>query len=117
MLKSDSPHSNDGKAFTEKVTIIEPLSPWNIINFKELKEYQDLFLFLVWRDIKVLYAQTILGFSWAILLPLTQIFIFTVIFGKVAKIDTDGIPFSLFSTVGIVPWTFMSEATTQYSQS
>jgi len=117
MLTSDSPHSNDGKAFTEKVTVIEPLSPWNVINFKELKEYQDLFLFLVWRDIKVLYAQTILGFSWAILLPLTQIFIFTVIFGKVAKIDTDGIPFFLFSTVGIVPWTFMSQAMTQSSQS
>jgi len=117
MLTSDSPHSNDGKAFAEKVTVIEPLSPWNVINFKELKEYQDLFLFLVWRDIKVLYAQTILGFSWAILLPLTQIFIFTVIFGKVAKIDTDGIPFFLFSTVGIVPWTFMSQAMTQSSQS
>jgi len=117
MLTSDSPHSNDGKAFAEKVTVIEPLSPWNVINFKELKEYQDLFLFLVWRDIKVLYAQTILGFSWAILLPLTQILIFTVIFGKVAKIDTDGIPFFLFSTVGIVPWTFMSQAMTQSSQS
>ncbi len=117
MLTSDSPHSNDGKAFAEKVTVIEPLSPWNIINFKELKEYQDLFLFLVWRDIKVLYAQTILGFSWAILQPLTQILIFTVIFGKVAKIDTDGIPFFLFSTVGIVPWTFMSQAMTQSSQS
>jgi lipopolysaccharide transport system permease protein len=117
MLTSDSPHSNDGKAFTEKVTVIEPISPWNIINFKEIKEYQDLFLFLVWRDIKVLYAQTILGFSWAILQPLTQILIFTIIFGKVAKIDTDGIPFFLFSTVGIVPWTFMSQAMTQSSQS
>jgi lipopolysaccharide transport system permease protein len=117
MLMSDSHHSKNGKSFSEKVTIIEPISPWNIINFKELNEYRDLFLFLVWRDVKVLYAQTILGFSWAILQPLTQILIFTVIFGHVAKIDTDGIPFFLFSTVGIVPWTFMSQTMTQSSQS
>jgi lipopolysaccharide transport system permease protein len=99
------------------VTIIKPSSGWQIIDFKELKEYRDLFYFLVWRDIKVLYAQTILGFSWAILQPLVQILIFAVVFGKVAKVPTDGIPYVLFSAVAIIPWTYMSAAMSQSSQS
>jgi lipopolysaccharide transport system permease protein len=99
------------------VTIIKPRSGWQIIDFKELKQYRDLFYFLVWRDIKVLYAQTILGFSWAILQPVVQIVIFTIVFGKVARVATDGIPYVLFSTVAIIPWTYMSQAMTQSSQS
>ena len=99
------------------VTIIKPRAGWQVIDLKELKEYRDLFYFLVWRDIKVLYAQTILGFSWAILQPLVQILIFTIVFGKVAKVPTDGIPYILFSTVAIIPWTYISQAMTQSSQS
>ncbi len=99
------------------LTIIKPAKGWEVIDFRELKEYRDLFYFLVWRDIKVLYAQTILGFAWAILNPLVQIVIFTVIFGKVAKIPTEGIPYVLFVTVAIIPWTYMSAAMTQSSQS
>ena len=102
---------------SELFTIIKPKSGWQIINFKELMEYRDLFYFLAWRDIKILYAQTILGFSWAILHPLIQIVIFTVIFGKVAKLSTDGIPYVLFSTVAIIPWTYMSQTMSQSSQS
>jgi len=96
----------------EIITVI-----WQVINFKELKEYRDLFFFLVWRDVKVLYAQTILGFAWAVLQPLIQILIFTIIFGKVAKISTDGFPYILFSSVAIIPWTYMSQTMTQSSQS
>ncbi|MFV9690657.1 MAG: ABC transporter permease [Desulfobacteria bacterium] len=102
---------------SDSVTIIKPRSGWQIIDFKELKKYRDLFYFLVWRDIKVLYAQTILGFSWAILQPVVQIVIFTIVFGKVARVATDGIPYVLFSTVAIIPWTYMSQAMTQSSQS
>lgn len=101
----------------EQVTVIRPRSGWQAVDFKELIDYRDLFVFLVWRDIKVLYAQTILGFSWAILQPLIQIVIFTIVFGKVAKIDTDGIPYVLFSSVAIIPWAFMSQAMTASSQS
>ena len=72
---------------------------------------------MVWREIKVLYAQTILGFSWAILHPLIQIVIFTVIFGKVAKVSTEGIPYFLFSSVAIIPWAYISQSITQSSQS
>ncbi len=99
------------------VTIIKGGDEKRTIDFKELQQYRDLFFFLVWRDIKVLYAQTILGFSWAILNPFVQIIIFTIIFGKVAKLDTDGIPYVLFSTVAIVPWTYMSAAMLASSQS
>jgi len=86
-----------------------------MLDFKELKRYRDLFYFLVWRDIKVLYAQTILGFSWALLQPLIQIVIFTIIFGKVAKVSSEGVPYVLFSTVAVIPWTYMSQAMTQSS--
>ena len=99
------------------ITHIRPASGWQLIDFKELKQYRDLFYFLVWREIKVLYAQTILGFSWAIIQPVVQILIFAIVFGKVAKVHTDGVPYLLFSTVAIVPWTYMSQAMTQSSQS
>ena len=101
----------------ELITIITPRTGWQVINFRELIEYRDLFFFLVWRDIKVLYAQTILGFSWAILQPLVQIIIFSIVFGRVAKIPTDGIPYILFSSVAIIPWTYISQAMTTSSQS
>lgn len=99
------------------VITIKSQSIFEAIDFKELFQYRDLFFFLVWRNIKVLYAQTILGFLWAILNPLIQVVIFTIIFGKVAKLDSGGVPYALFSTVAIVPWTYMSGAMTASSQS
>ena len=101
----------------DSVTIIKPVSGWQLINFRELKQYQDLFWFMVWRDIKVRYAQTIMGFGWAILQPLIQIILFSVVFGKVAKIPTEGIPYILFSSVAIIPWTYMSQTMTKSSAS
>ena len=108
---------NNSDAVSMPITRIKPRSGWQVIDLKELKEYRDLFIFLVWRNIKVMYAQTILGFSWAIIQPLTQIVIFTIIFGKVAKISTEGIPYFLFSSVAIIPWTYMSTSMTSASQS
>ena len=99
------------------VTTIKPPTGWEAIDFKELRQYKDLFYFLVTRDVKVLYAQTILGFSWALINPAVQIIVFTVIFGKIANVPTDGIPYFLFSTVAIIPWTYMSDAMTHSSQS
>jgi len=110
-------HMNESDSKSDSIMVIKPKSGWQIINFKELREYRDLFYFLVWRDIKVLYAQTILGFLWAILQPLVQIVIFTIIFGKVAKVSSDGFPYILFSSVAIIPWTYMSQSMTQSSMS
>ena len=117
MLNQSLTPSDNPDGGTEIITTIKPKSGWQLIDFKELREYKDLFFFLVWRDIKVLYAQTILGFLWAIIQPLTQILVFTIVFGRVARISTDGIPYFLFSTVAIIPWTFLSQAMTQSSQS
>lgn len=97
--------------------VLTPDTGWSKQVLHELWEYRDLFYFLIWRNIKVLYAQTILGFMWAILNPAIQIIIFTVIFGKVAKVPTGDIPYLLFVTVAIIPWTYMSESMVASSQS
>lgn len=102
---------------TRTTTIIEPKTGWQMMNLRELIEYRDLFSFLAWRDIKVLYAQTVLGLSWAVIRPLIQIVIFTIIFGKIAQVSTEGIPYVLFSSVAIIPWTYMSQAMSESSQS
>jgi lipopolysaccharide transport system permease protein len=99
------------------LTVIKPRTGWQIIDFKELNEYRDLFFSLVTRQVKALYAQTILGFSWAVLKPLVQIVVFTVIFGKVAKVSTEGVPYFLFSSLAIIPWTYMSQAMSESCES
>jgi lipopolysaccharide transport system permease protein len=101
----------------EAYTVIKPKTGWQILDLNELKEYRDLFWFFVWRDIKVLYAQTVLGFGWAFLNPLVQIVIFSIIFGGIAKITTDGIPYVLFTSVAVIPWSYMSGAMVASSQS
>jgi lipopolysaccharide transport system permease protein len=109
--------ARNSSKLNNRVTIIKPKTGWQILNFKELIDYRDLFYYLVWRNIKVMYAQTVLGFSWAIMQPLIQIVIFTVIFGKVAKVPTEGIPYVLFSSVAIIPWSYMSNSMVGSSQS
>lgn len=100
-----------------RVTVIKPPARWELIDFKELWEYRDLFSSMVWRSIQVQYAQTVLGFSWAIINPFIQIILFSVIFGKIAKVSSDGVPYVLFSTVAVIPWTYMSQAISLSSQS
>ncbi len=90
--------------------IIEPVSGWQVINWRELRDYRDLFRFLIDRDVKVLYKQTVLGFGWAILRPLLSMIIFTVIFGDLAQVDSDGVPYAIFSYVALVPWLYFSTA-------
>lgn len=78
------------------------------LNLKELYQYKDLFLILAYRDIRVRYAQTFLGLLWAVLQPLATLIIFTVVFGKVAKVDTGGIPYPLFAVCGMAAWSYFS---------
>lgn len=99
------------------LTTIKPDKGWQLIDFKELMRYRDLAFYLVWRDIKVQYAQTILGFAWAILQPLIQIVIFSIIFGRIAQVPSDGIPYVLFSTAAVIPWAYMSTVMSQSSES
>jgi len=83
----------------------------------ELWQYRELFYFLVWRDVKVRYAQSILGIGWAVVQPLVPMILFTVIFGRVAGISSDGAPYALFSLAGLVPWVYFSNALNDSSAS
>lgn len=88
--------------------VIEPADGWQLINWRELRQYRDLFYFLVMRDIQVLYKQTVLGFAWAVIRPIFSMFIFTVIFGNLAAVSSDGVPYAIFNYVALVPWLYFS---------
>jgi lipopolysaccharide transport system permease protein len=94
----------------EHITIIEARKGLQLFDWKELVAYRDLFRFLIWRQIKVRYAQSSIGFGWAIIQPLFSMILFTVIFGRLAQIDSDGAPFALFSLAALLPWTYFSNA-------
>lgn len=96
--------------------VVRPSKGFVPLNLRELWNYRNLLYFLCWRDIKVRYKQTLLGASWAILQPVLNMVIFTVIFGRVAHIKTDG-PYQLFSFTALVPWTFFAYAMTQSANS
>lgn len=102
--------ASDGQA---PVTIIQPSTGWRLIDWKELHDYRDLFFFLVWRDVKSRYAQSALGIGWAVIQPLFSMIVFTIIFGKLAKVSSDGVPYAIFSFTALVPWTYFSGAMTQ----
>lgn len=95
---------------TDFVMHIEPSSGWRLINWKELVAYKDLLYFLVWRDVKALYAQTVIGFGWAIIRPVFSMVVFTIVFGNLAKVPSDGAPYAVFSYAALVPWTYFSTA-------
>jgi lipopolysaccharide transport system permease protein len=95
---------------SNRTIIIEPYSGWKSLNFREVWQARELLGFMAWRDIKVRYKQTILGAVWAILQPALMIFIFTIIFNKLAKVDTGEIPYPLFVCCGLLPWSYFSTA-------
>jgi len=90
---------------------------WAGLDLYDLWLHRDLFYFLMWRDVKVRYKQTLLGASWAILQPLLTMVLFAVIFGRWAKVPSDGIPYPIFAYAGLLPWTFFSNAVTISSNS
>lgn len=94
-------------AFMQKIIIDSKVKKVGI-NFKELYAYRDLFLTLAYRDYRVRYAQTFLGFAWALIQPLTTLLIFFLVFGKVAKVDTGDIPYPLFAICGMATWSYFS---------
>jgi len=94
-------------------TVYEPSHGWTSINLGEVWEYRELLLFLTWRDIMVRYKQAALGVAWAILQPLLTMVIFSVIFGQLAKLPSDGIPYPVFSYVALLPWNFFAGSLTR----
>ncbi|HEY7784401.1 MAG TPA: ABC transporter permease [Pyrinomonadaceae bacterium] len=96
---------------------IQPSSGWVALRIKELWTYRELLYFLVWRDVKVRYKQTALGATWAIIQPLMTMVVFTLFFGRLAKIPSDGVPYPIFSFAALVPWMFFANGLTQSSNS
>ena len=96
----------------EPLVVIQPSNKWNLINLRDIWAYRELLFFLTWRDVKVRYKQTLLGAAWAILQPLFMMIIFTIFFGRLAAVDSVGIPYPVFALAGLVPWTFFSNTIT-----
>lgn len=99
------------------VVVIQPRRGWRLFDWKEFMEYRDLLYFLVLRDVAVLYKQTILGLSWAILNPFFNMVVFTVIFGRLLKVPSDGKPYAVFAFAGLLPWTYFSQSLTNATNS
>ncbi len=99
------------------VIVIRPMQGWIPINLRELWEYRELLYFLTWREIKVRYKQTALGGAWAIIQPLFMMVVFTLFFGKLAKIPSDGIPYPIFNYAALLPWTLFAEGITRSTNS
>jgi len=96
---------------------IRPASGWVAINLIELWEYRELLYFLTWRDIKVRYKQTVLGAAWAVIQPFGMMLVFTVFFGRLVGVPSDGLPYPIFAYTALLPWQLFSRALTDASTS
>src|SRR5215469_11136299 len=99
------------------VVVIKSGGKWTGLNLRELWAHRDLFYFLIWRDVKVRYKQTVLGVIWAILQPLLTMMIFTFLFGHLARVPSDGMPYPIFVYAGLLPWNFFAAAVDNSSNS
>lgn len=97
--------------------VMKPASGWVSLDFHALWEYRELLYFLTWRDIKVRYKQTVLGAAWAIIQPLTVMVVFSIFFGLLAKIPSDGLPYPIFAFSALLPWQLFAHALTESSHS
>ena len=97
--------------------IIESEEPWFSSGLSELWQYRELLCFLVWRDVKVRYKQTVIGAAWAVLQPIMAMIIFTLVFGRLARLPSDGVPYPLFVYSALLPWQLFAFALTDSSNS
>jgi len=117
---SENPPTNDESlplVSDAPLVVIEPSRGWVPIRLHELWEYRELLYFLTWRDIKVRYKQTVLGAAWAIIQPFFTMVVFSLFFGRLANMPSDGIPYPIFSYAALVPWTFFAHGLSQSSNS
>jgi lipopolysaccharide transport system permease protein len=99
------------------VVRIEPSRGWISPKLREVWEYRELMFFFIWRDVRVRYKQTALGASWAILQPFLTMVVFSLFFGKLAKLPSDGVPYPIFSFAALVPWTLFANGLGKSSDS
>ena len=97
--------------------VVKPSKGWISLKLKELWEYRELLYFMAWRDIKVRYKQTVLGAAWAIIQPFFTMVVFSIFFGKLARVPSDGLPYPIFAFAALVPWTFFANGLNQASNS
>jgi len=102
---------------TAPAVVIEPQAGWRLPDLRELWRYRDLYAFLVMRNVRVRYSQSVLGVGWAIIQPLFSMIVFTVVFGRLAGIKSDGVPYAVFSLAALVPWTFFANSLTEATDS
>ena len=102
---------------SKNVTVIRPAHSWVSLKLAELWEYRELLYFLTWRDLKVRYKQMALGAAWAVLQPFLTMVVFSLFFGRLAKMPSDGIPYPLFSFAALLPWNYFAQSLTQASNS
>ena len=98
-------------------TVVEPAARWPSFALRELWAQRELVYFLTWRDVKVRYKQTLLGVAWAIIQPLATMLVFSLFFGRLAKVPSEGVPYPLFALAALVPWTFFANGLTQSASS
>jgi lipopolysaccharide transport system permease protein len=109
-MSSTPPGRGEGEALSLPHAVIEPPRGWQLINVRELWQFRELVYFLMWRDVKVRYKQTLLGAAWAILQPLLMMVVFTIFFSRMAGVPSGDIPYPLFAYAGLLPWTFFATA-------
>ena len=93
-------------AASAPLTLIAPDRPAGAAGWRDLWAFRELLYFLVWRDLKVRYKQTVFGAAWAVLQPLATMVVFAVFFGRLAQMPSDGVPYPLFAYAALVPWTY-----------
>src|SRR5438128_807630 len=98
-------------------SVIRPASGWQLVNVRELWQFRELMYFLVWRDVKVRYKQTVLGVAWAVLQPAMMMVVFTVFFGRMAHVEHGDTPYPVFVYAGLLAWTFFASAITNAANS
>lgn len=109
-IAGDSGGHQDGHFGHDHVTVIEPVRGWRTLDLKELWAYRELLWVLTTRDIKVRYKQTVLGFAWAIIQPVMLMIVFSIFFGRLAAMPSDGLPYPIFVYAALLPWTFFANA-------
>lgn len=114
---SEDKHSHFVELPDRPVVNIEANKKWSFVELRDLWAFRELLYFLTWRDVKVRYKQTALGVAWAILQPLLTMLIFTLFFGKLAQVPSDGIPYPVFAYAGLLPWTFFANSITNSGNS
>lgn len=114
---ADSARSGAPESPERPVVRIQPSTGWVSLELGELWRYRELLYFLVWRDVKVRYKQTVLGVGWAILQPVATMIVFSLFFGGLAGVPSDGVPYPVFSFAALVPWTFFAQGLLQSANS